>query len=100
MLVCLATNTFDSLLAVVAFLYVANYALTFAGLFVSRRRAPLARRPFRVPGYPFVPGLALTGSVAFMIASVLTDPRHSAVAVALVALSWPVYRLAARTPKE
>ena len=100
MLVCLATNTFDSLLAVVAFLYVANYALTFAGLFVSRRRAPLARRPFRVPGYPFVPGLALTGSVAFMIASVLTDPRHSAVAVSLVALSWPVYRLAARTPKE
>jgi APA family basic amino acid/polyamine antiporter len=100
MLACIATNTFDELLAVVAFLYVANYALTFAGLFVSRRRAPLARRPFRVPWYPFVPGLALAGSVVFMVAAVVTDPGHSAVAGALVALSWPVYKLAARTGRE
>ena len=100
MLVCLATNTFEALLAVVAFLYVANYALTFAGLFVSRRREPLARRPFRVPWYPFVPGVALAGSVAFMVAAVATDPMHSAVAISLVALSWPVYRFAARGGKE
>ena len=96
MLVSIASNTFDDLLAIVAFLYVANYTLTFAGLFVSRRRFPLAKRPFRVPWYPFVPGLALAGSVAFMVAAVVTDPVHSAIANALVASSWPAYALAAR----
>ena len=100
MLACLATNTFDTLLAVVAFLYVTNYALTFAGLFVSRRRVPLARRPFRVPLYPWIPGVALAGSIAFMIAAIFTDPAHSAAAVALVALSWPLYRLAAGARSE
>ena len=100
MLACLATNTFDTLLAVVAFLYVTNYALTFAGLFVSRRRVPLARRPFRVPLYPWIPGVALAGSIAFMIAALFTDPAHSAAAVALVALSWPLYRLAAGARSE
>lgn len=100
-LACIATNTFDTILALLAFLFVANYALTFTGLFVSRRRAPDARRPFRVPGYPVVPGLALGGSVAFMVAAALTDSANSAVAAGLVALSWPVYRLAVRkaTPR-
>jgi APA family basic amino acid/polyamine antiporter len=100
MLVCLATNAFEDLLAVAAFLYVANYMPTFAGFFVSRRREPLARRPFRVPWYPVVPGVALGGSVAFLIAAVVADPVHSTAALALVALSWPAYRLAARRGKE
>ncbi len=92
----IASNTFDTILALLAFLFVANYALTFTGLFVSRRRAPHARRPFRVPGYPVVPGLALAGSVAFMVAAALTDSTNSAVAAGLVAFSWPAYRLIVR----
>lgn len=93
-LACLVTNTFGRVLALLAFLFVANYALTFAVLFVSRRRHPDAARPFRVPGYPWVPGLALAGSVAFMAAAMVGDRWNSLVAVALVAASWPVYRLA------
>jgi APA family basic amino acid/polyamine antiporter len=95
-LLCLGTNTFDTLLAMLAFMFVANYALTFTALFVARRRQPGADRPFRVPGYPAVPAIALIGSVAFMLAAVLSDPRSSLIAVALVAASWPVYRLARR----
>jgi basic amino acid/polyamine antiporter, APA family len=68
----------------------------FSSLFVSRRKAPHARRPFRVPGYPVVPGLALGGSLAFIVAAVLTDSTNSGIAVGLVVLSWPAYRLATR----
>jgi APA family basic amino acid/polyamine antiporter len=50
-------------------------------------------RPFRVPGYPFVPGIALAGSLAFMVAAVLSDRTNSMLAVALLGISWPVYRL-------
>jgi APA family basic amino acid/polyamine antiporter len=90
---CIATNTFDTLLALLAFLFVANYALTFTALFVSRRRQPEARRPFRVPLYPLVPALALGGSVLFMIGAAWSDRGNSLLALALVALSWPLYRL-------
>jgi basic amino acid/polyamine antiporter, APA family len=90
-LACIATNTFDTVLAMLAFLFVANYALTFIALFVSRQRAPDAARPFRVPGYPFVPGAALAGSLAFMAAALVSDGRNSLRSLALLAISWPVY---------
>ena len=92
-LACIATNTFDTVLAMLAFLFVANYALTFIALFTSRKRAPDARRPFRVPAYPFVPAVALAGSLAFMVAAVVSDRANSMLSLALLAISWPVYRL-------
>jgi APA family basic amino acid/polyamine antiporter len=95
-LACLATNTVNTMLALLSFLFVANYALTFTGLFVSRRRAPHAPRPFRVPCYPVVPGLALAGSGGFMMAAALTDPVNSGLALALLGVSWPIYRLVTR----
>ena len=92
-LACIATNTFDTVLAMLAFLFVANYALTFLALFASRYRAPEAARPFRVPGYPWVPGIALAGSLAFMAAAVISDRANSMLSLALLAISWPAYRL-------
>ena len=90
---CIATNTFNTVLAMLAFLFVANYALTFVAFFASRQRAADAPRPFRVPGYPFVPGLALAGSLVFMAAAVMSDRANSLRSLALLAISWPVYRL-------
>ena len=90
-LVCIATNTFNTVLAMLAFLFVANYALTFIALFASRHRAPDAPRPFRVPGYPLVPGVALAGSLAFMVAAVVSDRTNSMLSLALLGISWPVY---------
>ena len=91
-LVCIATNTFNTLLAMLAFLFVANYALVFSALFVSRRRAPHASRPFRAPGYPIIPGLALAGSIAFIAGALIGDRANSMLAIALLVISWPVYR--------
>jgi len=90
-LVFITTNTFQTVLALLAFFFVSNYALTFTGLFVLRRRAPDAMRPFRVPGYPWVPGLALLGSLAFLVAALIGDRTNSLIALAMLALSWPVY---------
>jgi APA family basic amino acid/polyamine antiporter len=92
------TNTFASVVAMLAFMFVANYAVTFATFFVMRRRQPQAPRPFRVPLYPLVPALALLGSLAFIAASLASDTRNSLYALLLVAVSWPVYRLFRRGP--
>jgi APA family basic amino acid/polyamine antiporter len=97
-LACIATNTFETVLAMLAFLFVANYGLTFVGLFASRRRSGDAVRPFRVPGYPFVPAVALAGSLAFMAAALVSDPVNSLRSVVLLGMSWPVYLLIRRRP--
>lgn len=89
----IATNTFDTMIALLAFMFVANYAMTFLTFFVMRKRQPDAPRPFRVPLYPLVPALALLGSLAFIGVSLASDTRNSLFALALVGISWPIYRL-------
>jgi APA family basic amino acid/polyamine antiporter len=88
----LASNAVERMLALLAFFFVANYVLTFLALFRLRWREPGAPRPFRVPAYPWVPGAALAGSLAFLGAAIAGHATNSLIALALVALSWPAYR--------
>ena len=53
----LVSGGFDQLLTFAMFGIVAFSTLTVASVFVLRARKPDAPRPFRVPGYPFVPAL-------------------------------------------
>ena len=53
----LLTGTFERVIAVCAFLFVASYALSFASLFVLRRREPDAPRPYRAWAHPWSTGL-------------------------------------------
>jgi APA family basic amino acid/polyamine antiporter len=92
----LATGTFNSVLAVLAFLFVASYAISFGAVFLLRRREPEAERPYRAWGFPWTTGAALLGSLAFLAGSLTTDPRNSLAALAMVALSYPVYRFLSR----
>ncbi|MEJ2216833.1 MAG: APC family permease [Gemmatimonadota bacterium] len=81
------TGTFDAVLALLAFFFVADYTLSFVSLFVLRWREPDLPRPFRVPGYPWLPGIALVGSLAFLVGAVLGDRANSLRALALLALA-------------
>ena len=94
------TGTFATVVALLAFFFVANYVLVFTSLFVQRRRAADLPRPFRVPLYPFVPGLALAGSLAFLVASIISDRDNSLMAMALLLASWPIWLLAARVGRK
>lgn len=90
-LLLIATNTFETLLALLAFFFVASYALSFASVFVLRRREPELPRPFRAIGYPWTTGIALAGSVAFLAASIVGDPGNSMRSLMLLAASVPVF---------
>jgi APA family basic amino acid/polyamine antiporter len=96
----IATGTFDRALALIAFFFVANYLLSFISVFVLRRREPDTPRPYRAWGYPWTTGIALAGSVAFLAGQCLGDTRNSLWSLGLLALSYPVYRLVARTRSE
>ncbi|HVE73250.1 MAG TPA: APC family permease [Thermoanaerobaculia bacterium] len=89
----IVTNTFETVIAKLAFFFVANYTLSFLTLFVLRAREPNAPRPYRAWGHPFTTGLALVASVVFLIAASVSDLWNSAWAIFLLALSVPVYAL-------
>ena len=90
----IVTNTFETVIAKLAFFFVANYALSFVSLFVLRHREPDAPRPYRAWGHPFTTGLGLLASVAFLIGVVISDLGSSLWALGLLFLSIPVYFLA------
>jgi len=91
---------FENIIAVLAFFFVASYALSFISLFVLRRREPERERPYRAWGYPVTTGLALAGSIAFLAGAVWSDRRNSLYALLLLALSYPAFRLLRRIARS
>jgi APA family basic amino acid/polyamine antiporter len=86
-------QTFERVIIICAFFFVANYILSFISLFVLRFREPDTPRPYRAWGYPLTTGLALIGSVLFLAGAVYADRTNSLYALLLLAASYPVFRL-------
>jgi basic amino acid/polyamine antiporter, APA family len=94
----LAGKTLDKVLAVLAFFFVINYTVSFLSVFVLRWREPETPRPYRAWGYPWTTGLALIGSILFLIGAVISDIdngvyENSVYALVLLTLSYPVFLL-------
>ena len=90
------TGVFNRILAIAATYFVLQYAASFAAIFVLRRREPNLPRPYRVIGYPFVPAIALMGSIAFLIAGFFGDTESSVKALISVVVSYPIFLLIKR----
>jgi APA family basic amino acid/polyamine antiporter len=81
------------------------YAAGAYGIFVLRRREPDALRPYRVPGYPWVPWIFVVFAVLYLGFTVYNDVTgyraavaqgkpaliNSAFGVALVLVGTPLY---------
>jgi basic amino acid/polyamine antiporter, APA family len=87
------TGTFELVLAITAFFFVANYTLTFASLLILRRKEPQTARPFMAKGHPWTTGGVFVLSVAFLVGAVAADTRNSVYSLLLLGASWPLYRL-------
>lgn len=92
----LASGTFETIIAIAAFFFVADYTLSFVAVFVLRHREPTAFRPYRALGHPWTTGFVLLGSLGFLASAVIADRRNSLYALGIVLVSYPVYRLTRR----
>lgn len=92
-------KTFEKVIAVLSFFFVANYAISFTSVFVLRKREPDRPRPYRVWGYPWTTGLALVISIAFLAGAIRSDTRTSVYALLLLAASYPAFLLLKRVAK-
>jgi len=89
----LLTGSFNRVIAITTFFFVAKYGMSYFAVFMLRRREPETPRPYRSWGYPWTTGLAVAGSVAFLAGAFASDKRNSLYGVALLLASYPVYRL-------
>ncbi len=90
-------GSFERVIAMLSFFFVANYTLSYLSLFILRSRDPDMPRPYRAWGYPWTTGVALAGSALFLIGSILTDHDNSPYAVLMLMLSYPVFRFLKKT---
>ena len=85
------SGTFNQVLAVIAFFFVAYYTIAFISVFVLRKREPDLPRPYRVWGYPWTTLIVTIGSITFLAGAVAGDTKNSLWALSLLAISYPVY---------
>jgi len=86
-------GSFQRVIAMLSFFFVANYTLTYLSLFLLRKNEPDMERPYKAWGYPWTTGIALGGSIIFLAASLLTDRENAPLALLALILSYPFFRL-------
>jgi len=105
-------GSFEIVIAMLSFFFVANYTLSYASLFALRKKEPEMERPYRAWGYPWTTGIALFASALFLIASIVPDlktafttgkvwpPSPAMLALLILLLSYPVFRLLKRVTHD
>ena len=84
------TRTFEQLADTFVLAIWPFYGLAIAGLYRLRKRQDLSR-PYKVPGYPFVPAVFVM-AVIYLVANALrSDPVWTAMTFAIVLAGIPVY---------
>jgi APA family basic amino acid/polyamine antiporter len=94
--VVILSGTFAQIVALIAVLFLVYYLSAFLAVFVLRHREPTLPRPYKAFGYPFSTAVVLVGSVAFLIAAVVEDPRSGIIAAVFLVSCAPLYSLMAR----
>jgi basic amino acid/polyamine antiporter, APA family len=67
------SGSFDLLTDMLIFVSWTFYGLSAAGVFILRYKMPNANRPYKVWGYPFVPGIFVLFTAFFLITTLITD---------------------------
>jgi len=87
------SGTFDQLTNMAVMSYALFWIPVALAVPVLRRKLPDTPRPYRVPGYPWVP-LAFAVVMAWIVVSALRSaPRESLATVVLILLGLPLYPL-------
>jgi APA family basic amino acid/polyamine antiporter len=99
--VLVLSGSFDMLTDMLIFISWLFYGMSALGIFVLRYKMPLAERPYKVWGYPFVPGVFVVFTLFFLVATLVNDILlfsegksdiiNSLLGLLLTALGIPLY---------
>lgn len=89
---------FEFLLLLSVFFYVPLYLALIFGVFILRKREPDSARPYRAWGHPYSTFVCLVGWMLITIFQAFVERETAVYALAMVAVSWPVYWYLTRKP--
>ena len=87
---------FEFLLLFSVFLFVPLYVALIVGILILRKREPDTVRPYRAWGHPYSTVFCLVAWTIISLFQAYVERETAMYAVAMVAVSWPVYRYLAR----
>ena len=90
-IVLAVSGTFDILTDIYIFVLWVFYGMNGVALFILRRRAPDAERPYRIWGYPVVPALFLLVTVYLLINTFMATPIRAIAGIGLIIVGLPLY---------
>jgi APA family basic amino acid/polyamine antiporter len=93
-------GTFENLISYVVFTDWIFFALAGASVIVLRRKMPDAARPYRVPGYPWVPLFFVGTSAWFVAMTLISKPAQAWAGLGFLGLGVPAYYYWKRTSTE
>ena len=85
------TGTFETLLTYVVFVGWIFYGLAGLAVIPLRRKHPEWPRPYKVPGYPYLPILFVLSAVAIVVSTIADDPKKGVIGIGASLLGIPVY---------
>ncbi len=85
------SGTFDVITDLIVFVLLFFNGLAVASIYVLRRKLANVERPYRMWGYPIVPGLYLAATGYLMINTFLSTPGRALAGIGIVALGLPIY---------
>lgn len=85
------TGRYDQLFTYVMFMGVLSYFAAVAAVFVLRRKMPDAVRPYRCPGYPWVPLAYCAICGAWALNALWSKPLESLAGVGITLVGAPAY---------
>lgn len=91
--VLVLSGTFDQLTDMLIFAVYIFYGATATGVFILRRRMPDVHRPYKVWGYPVVPGIFVLFCIGLFFNTIVTRPREAMIGLTLILTGIPVYFL-------
>jgi len=89
--VLVLSGTFDQLTDMIIFAVFIYYGATALGVFILRKKMPDAPRPYKVWGYPIIPGIVVLFSAVLFINTIIERPREAGIGMALMLTGVPLY---------
>jgi APA family basic amino acid/polyamine antiporter len=86
-----ASGSYQQLFTDVVFTAWVFYGMAVAAVLVLRRTQPHRKRPFSVPGYPFLSLLFCCAAALLVAGNVIQQPRAAFTGIVLVSTGLPIY---------
>jgi len=90
------TGEYNNLLALVIFGVLIFYILTILGIYRLRRLRPDLDRPYKAPGYPFLPAIYVVVAVVLAVLLLIFETQYTLPGLGIILSGVPVYYLLIR----